>query len=238
MGAAPAPRSQRRAGLLSPKISDDLASLVDAERRGAERRWRGVGMIDRGDDAFLVHQKAQDPSLGIDVEAYHLAAVIDAEDLGRLGSRVARNIDRGERPVVQQEPVAWSYGVDVEAHDPAAVVDVEGRRSRGAGDSEGREDTVVQQKAMACSCSVDVAADDLAAVVDVEEHRFRGGVRSVDRAEATIVEQKSMDDSLVIAVGADHLAAVVDAEDLGCPGAWGIDGREDAVVEQKPVSES
>ena len=72
-------RRPRSVEILSPKSSDDLASLIDAERPGgAEWGWRGVGVIDRGDDAVLVHQKTLNDSPSIDVGAHHLAAVVDA----------------------------------------------------------------------------------------------------------------------------------------------------------------
>jgi hypothetical protein len=74
-------------------------------------------VIDEGDDAFLVHEKPLNDAVGNDVETHHLAALVDADDLGGPGSRVVWDVDRAEDASVQQEPVAWSDIVHEEAHD-------------------------------------------------------------------------------------------------------------------------
>ena len=57
----------------------DLAAVVDVEGHGSERSIR---VIDRGENASLVPEKAMESSAGIDVVAHDLAAIVDADGEG------------------------------------------------------------------------------------------------------------------------------------------------------------
>jgi hypothetical protein len=88
---------------------------------------------------------------------------------------------------------------------------------------------------------VEIAAHDLAATVDVEGHGPRG-IRDLDRRKAPLgIPQEATDHSVARSAAggrdAHDPAAVIDAEDHGVhAGTRGIDGGEDAVIRNEPMS--
>ena len=109
-------------------------------------------------------------SVGIDIEADHLAVIID---IGNPGARGARHIDRREVAVgLTHEAMADAVGVNIIANDPAQVVDAGGAGVHGTGDIDHRDDTRVPQKTPGRERVVSVGeravvTDDLPPIVDL-----------------------------------------------------------------------
>ena len=109
--------------------------------------------------------------VGIDIDAYHLATVVDA---GEPCHRGAGDVDGGEgAAAVPQEAMERAGGVQVLADDPAMVVDVRGlswsrRRGHRSGSTHRRSNKKLRISFATCVSgdSLAVVADDLAALVD------------------------------------------------------------------------
>ena len=116
------------------------------------------------------------------------------------------------------------------------IVDLVRLGLQSAGNVNVGEAVFVLQKPAKCSLGIGVGARDLAAIVDAD--RLAGqsdGVRVIDGREvsASVLEVAVADE----VVGAGDLASFVDVEDeraAGCVG--GVDGGEDALVQQEPVT--
>ncbi len=114
---------------------------------------------------------------GIIVLAHDLAATIDPE---RRGERGARDIDRGECPLVQQIAMERAAGISVMAHDLAAIIERVAQGGRGARNVERREAALVQQIAMERAAGICEIAHDLTASIDPAGIGERGA-RDINR---------------------------------------------------------